>query len=269
MNLLDYRFNFKSQYGEDGIIEKIFEVIGGPQKKYFVEFGAWDGEFLSNTFNLYKNHDWSGCYIEGDKKKYDFLKKKYEAQKQITTLCAYVESGNQKNSLSSLLKSTNTPQNFDLLSIDIDGNDYNVWRDFQDYDPTVVIIEYNQTIPQNIDYVDDEGKSYIGSSCLSLCKLAQEKGYELICCTESNCFFIKKKLFPLFEIKDNSPAKLQLRNDCFVELNYSGELVFSNEEFFPNKIKRVVYKRFKKRIKNLIFGKKSHFYLQLGKDTQN
>lgn len=261
MNLLNHRSNFRSQYGEDGIIQKIFEIIGGPQKKYFVEFGAWDGEYLSNTFNLFKNHEWAGCYIEGGKKKYNALKKKYHSFNKIETICAYVEDGTKKNSLSSLLKKTNTPKNFDLLSIDIDGNDYNVWRDFQNYHPTVVIIEYNQTIPHNIDYIDNEGKSYIGSSCLSLSKLGKEKGYELICCTESNCFFIKKELYPLFNIKDNSPEKLQLRKDCFVVLNYSGELVFSNEEFFPNKIKRVVYNRLKKRIKNLIFGKRTHFYL--------
>ena len=127
MNLLEFKSNYRSQYGEDGIIKKIFEIIGGPKNKYFVEFGAWDGEFLSNTFNLYNNHNWSGCYIEGDKKKFKELKNKYEHSDQIENICAFVESGKNKNSLSELLKKTKTPKNFDLLSIDIDGNDYNVW----------------------------------------------------------------------------------------------------------------------------------------------
>ena len=50
--------------------------------------------------------------------------------------------------------------------------------------------------------------------------------------------------------------------ECYLILNYSGEVVFSNEDFFPNKIKRVIYKRIKKRIKHLLFGKKSFFYLK-------
>ncbi|MBT5399271.1 hypothetical protein HOL24_01865 [bacterium] len=49
MDLLKYASNFRSQNGEDGIIEKVFKIIGEPENKYFVEFGAWDGEFLSNT----------------------------------------------------------------------------------------------------------------------------------------------------------------------------------------------------------------------------
>ena len=262
MNLLEFKSNYRSQYGEDGIIKKIFEIIGGPKNKYFVEFGAWDGEFLSNTFNLYKNHNWSGCYIEGDKKKFKELKNRYENINQIENICAFVESGRNKNSLSELLKKSKTPKNFDLLSIDIDGNDYNVWKDFKGYDPTLVIIEYNQTIPYNVEYIDHEGESYIGSSCLSLFKLAKQKDYELICCNESNCFFIKKEFYHLFNIDDNSPEKLQIRKECYLILNYSGEVVFSNEDFFPNKIKRVIYKRIKKRIKHLLFGKKSFSYLR-------
>ena len=262
MDLLEFKSNYRSQYGEDGIIKKIFEIIGGPKNKYFVEFGAWDGEFLSNTYNLYKNYNWSGCYIEGDKKKFKDLTKRYDKIDHIEKICAFVESGNNKNSLSELLKKSNAPKKFDLLSIDIDGNDYNVWKDFIGYDPTLVIIEYNQTIPYNVEFIDHEGESYIGSSCLSLIKLGKQKGYELICCTESNCFFVKKELYHLFNIEDNSSEKLQIRNECYVILNYSGELVFSNESFFPNKIRKIVYQRVKKRIKHLFFGKKSHFYLE-------
>jgi hypothetical protein len=47
MNLLEFKSNYRSQYGEGGIIKKIFEIIGGPKNKYFVEFGAWDGDFFS------------------------------------------------------------------------------------------------------------------------------------------------------------------------------------------------------------------------------
>ena len=48
MTLLEFKSNYRSQYGEGGIIKKIFEIIGGPKNKYFVEFGAWDGDFFPN-----------------------------------------------------------------------------------------------------------------------------------------------------------------------------------------------------------------------------
>jgi len=49
--LLDYRKDVTSQTGEDGIIDKVFEIIG-TQSKWCVEFGAYDGKFCSNTYNL-------------------------------------------------------------------------------------------------------------------------------------------------------------------------------------------------------------------------
>ena len=148
------------------------------------------------------------------------------------------------------------------MSIDIDGNDYEVWRDLNYFEPILVIIEYNQTIPSSVEYVDSNGDSFMGSSCLSLYNLAKQKGYELICCTGTNCFFIKKELFHLFGIEDNSPLKLQSTDyQCYVALNHAGELVFSNDKFFQNEIKIIIYKRFKKIIKHLFFGKKSFLFL--------
>ncbi len=262
MNLLDYSKNFRSQNGEDGIIEKIFEIIGEPKEKYFVEFGAWDGEFLSNTYNLLKNKNWGGCYIEGDLKKFKDLQKKYKYNKNIYCVNTYVESGNDENSLTEILKRTKAPKNFALLSIDIDGNDYEVWRDLEYFEPLVVVIEYNQTIPPNVEFVDVGGKAFMGSSCLSLYNLAKQKGYEMLCCTITNCFFVKKDFFSLFEIEDNSPNKLQSTDKlCFVGLNYAGELVFSNKNFFQNNIRIILYKRLNKIIKHLFLGKKSFFFL--------
>lgn len=262
MNLIEYASNFRSQNGEDGIIQKIFDLIGEPRNKYFVEFGAWDGEYLSNTYNLLKNQSWGGCYIEGDEKKFKDLQHKYADNKSIDCVHAFVESGNNKNCLTQILKRVNTPKDFALLSIDIDGNDYEVWRDLNDFEPLVVIIEYNQTIPPSVEFIDNGGKSFMGSSCLALFNLAKEKGYELICCTSTNCFFVKKELYHLFNVEDNHPSKLQnLDKQCFVALNHAGELVFSNKNFFQNDIRMIVYKRINKAIKHLLLGKKSFFFL--------
>lgn len=209
-----------------------------------------------------KNYNWGGLYIEADKKKYLDLEQKYKDNKKITCVNSFVQDGDGDDSLTNILKQANIEKEFTILSIDIDGNDYQVWRDLKYFEPMLVIIEYNQTIPPYIEYIDEDGKSFMGSSCLSLYNLAKEKGYELICCTTTNCFFIKKDLFHLFNLKDNTPIKLQAKNMlCFVGLNHAGEVVFSNKDFFYNKIKFIIYDRFKKIIKALVFRKRTFFFL--------
>ena len=260
MNLLQYCKNFRSQYGEDGIIEKVFNIVK-PKYKLFVETGAWDGEHLSNTYNLYKNHNWRGLYIEANKRKFKILKNKFLFEGRIITKNIFVESvGN--NSLQNILIENNFPHDFDLLSIDIDGNEYEVWENLKKFAPTLVIIEYNPTIPPYYEFIDRGGKSFMGSSCLALYNLGKKKGYELICTTEANCFFIKKEFFPIFNIKDNSPENLQNKESlCFVALNHSGEIVFEKDIFKGNKIKFIVYHRIKKFIKHFLMRKKSFYFI--------
>lgn len=63
--LLNFASNVTSQFGEDGIIQRIFEIIP-PSHKYCVEFGAWDGKYFSNCYNLIVNKGWSGAFIEAN-----------------------------------------------------------------------------------------------------------------------------------------------------------------------------------------------------------
>src|SRR5260370_39426352 len=74
MRLLDYAANVYSQNGEDGILSKILELL--PAKdEWCVEFGAWDGRYLSNTCNLIEKSGYSAVLIEPDRKKFaDLLK---------------------------------------------------------------------------------------------------------------------------------------------------------------------------------------------------
>ena len=77
MNTLNkYGKNIKSQDGEDGILEYIFDVIGQESKRG-VEFGAWDGEYSSTTWNLIVNKGWEGVYIESNGEKYKALSEKW------------------------------------------------------------------------------------------------------------------------------------------------------------------------------------------------
>ena len=137
--LADFGYNKYSQHGEDGIIAKLFELMG-TTSKLCVEFGAWDGLYLSNTANLWTN-GWKAVLIEGNPRRWDVLK---ENTKRSDCVCikAYV-SREGPNSLESLLGSAGVDFEVDLLSIDIDGDDYHILDSLDTLKPRIIICEYN------------------------------------------------------------------------------------------------------------------------------
>jgi hypothetical protein len=202
--LAKYASNTFSQFGEDGIIEKIFSLLPDVSK-WCVEFGAWDGKHFSNTHLLLSHEGWSGVLIEADPYRFKELCQTYNDNKRVTCLNKMV-SFDGENILDNILSHTSIPEDFDLLSIDIDGNDFHVWESLVDFRPKVVIIEFNNTIPNRIEFVQEANYSVNqGCSLLSLYKLARNKGYELVAVTDFNAFFVDAAYFPLFEIVDNSP----------------------------------------------------------------
>ena len=199
--------NVFSQFGEDGIIKRIFEILPATNN-WCVEFGAWDGKFLSNCCNLISNFEWNGVMIEANRRKFIELKKNYEGNSRVCLINRFV-SFEGENSLDNVLKNTPIPKDFDLLSIDIDGNDYYIWESIQEYSPKVVIIEFNPTIPSDLEFIQKrDNKINQGSGILSINNLGRSKGYELIGTTTCNAIFVKKEYFELFKIENNHPAVL-------------------------------------------------------------
>ncbi len=206
--LLNYRYNVASQFGEDGIIEKIFSIIP-EQNHWCAEFGVWDGKFLSNTYNLIANKGWFGILIEADKKRAkELIENTYKDNKRVIPFNLLVGFKGE-NTLDHILSKTPIPQDFDLLSIDIDGNDYHVWDAVTKYKPKVVVIEFNPLIPIDIEFIQAADFKVIqGTSVLSLTKLAKKKGYELICVNQENAFYVDRRYFNLFQIRDNTIREL-------------------------------------------------------------
>jgi len=192
-----------SQHGEDGVLEKVFEVIGEGDT-WCVEFGSWDGRHCSNTFHLIDQRGYSAVLIEGDPRRFKDLLATFETNEKVIPVNTYVGFG-EDDDLNAILGETAIPANFDILSIDIDGNDYHVWKALTGYKPKVVVIEFNPTIPPSVEFVQAADPQVAqGSSLLSTVKLGQAKGYELICVTGANAIFVDVKYFPLFGIEDNS-----------------------------------------------------------------
>lgn len=192
-------FKVFSQTGEDGIIDYILSKVG-IKNKTFVELGIQDGREC-NTANLSINFGWKGLLIEGNRA-YANEAKKYYAGKPITVINAFLT----KDNINNLLYENGMKGEIDLLSIDIDGNDYWVWNEINAIKPRLVVIEYNSSLghrPITINYVPDferfrahKSGLYYGASLSALAKLGKSKGYILVgcCSTGFNAFFVRKDI---------------------------------------------------------------------------
>lgn len=195
-----------SQCGEEGILEKIFEILGHEHnEKWCVEFGAWDGMHLSNTCLFIQEKQWYGVQIEANNSKFDKLVKNfsnYPNAIQVKGLVGYTQGA---DSIEDFLATTPIPKNFDFISIDIDGNDWHIWQSMSKYRPRVVVIEFNPKIPNDVLFVQDRDPTVSqGCSLSALIELGKEKGYELICVHKWNAFFCLAEDYLKFSIKDNS-----------------------------------------------------------------
>lgn len=177
-----------SQNGEDGVLESIFAAIG-LTNRFFVEFGCDDATECNTAYLL--EQGWQGLLMDGGG---------VSRNPRATIQREFITAEN----INSLFRKYNVPEAFDLLSIDIDGNDYWVWQAIT-YRPRVVVIEYNAHVPpeESKVIVYDagfrwNGSDYFGASLRALKELGEQKGYRLIHCerTGTNAFFIAADVLP-------------------------------------------------------------------------
>jgi hypothetical protein len=195
------RFGYRacSQSDEDGIIAEILRRIG-PGSNVFFEFGVEDGR-TNNTLNLLMA-GWKGYWIEGSAEDVERIEKRLEsyiASGHLKALNAFITREN----IEELIGRLGVPSDVDLVSIDIDGNDYWVWERIESLSPRIVAIEYNATLrpthsvvmPYNPKNVWDR-TNYFGASLAALVKLGARKGYSLVGCnyTGVNAFFVRNDL---------------------------------------------------------------------------
>lgn len=198
-NLNRYEYEILSQCGEDGILEEIFKRIG-ITNRFFVEFGAGNG-LQNSTASLLLNN-WTGAWIEGDHTSGETIRHKF-AQLLLRHRLRYTEAFITAENIEELFGTLEVPETFDCMSVDIDGNDYWVWKAITHYRPRVVICEYNGryggTIPWVMKYNPNHswnGSCYYGASLKALEKLGASKGYVLVGCNLAgvNAFFVQEEL---------------------------------------------------------------------------
>lgn len=203
----EVEFKVFSQYGDDGIINYLTSKLD-ISNKIFVEFGV-ENYIESNTRFLLMNDNWSGLVIDGSKANINYIKEDLISRKfDLKSKASFITAEN----INEVLSEANLPSEIGLLSIDIDGNDYWVWKAIKVIKPIIVISEYNSiwgfdkpyTVPYQPNfYRTDYHYSNLcyGSSLLSLVDLAHVKGYAFIGCNTmgNNAYFVRKdKLNDLF-----------------------------------------------------------------------
>ena len=186
-NLTARRFSLSSQNEEDGIIHAIFDTVGDGSRR-FVEIGA--GTNGGNSGFLASECGWSGMMLEASSRRTDRLKMRFEPM-GVACLTDWAACEN----INDLIRDSGCEGEIDLLSIDIDGNDYWIWEAITACSPRLVIIEYNSlfgpdravVVPYDPEFdrhrfveAAEGGHYYFGASLQALSRLAEQKGYRLI-----------------------------------------------------------------------------------------
>jgi hypothetical protein len=195
-----YEYSLFSQNGEDGILRYLFSEIGFASKT-LVEFGFAITE--NNSLRLILKENFGGILIDGLGSSVKAFNK--ATQKIGITNVKAIQQFLDLENLKSTLLENGLPSEIDLLSIDVDGNDYWFWKDINYLNPRVVIIEYNASLGRELsltvpyDPLFDRHKKHLsgfyhGASLTALTKLANEKGYILAGCDSKgvNAFFVRE-----------------------------------------------------------------------------
>jgi FkbM family methyltransferase len=203
-----YNYNKHSQRGHDGILSKIMKELN-IQTGFFIEFGAWDGIYLSNCRYLYEN-GWGGCFIEASTAKYLELSKNYKNKNNIVCVNKFVyPNESEGDTLDKIYKQYLDGIEIDLLSIDIDGRDYEIFEKLE-LRPKVIIIEggfsfhpcIREKIPYNIASNNIQQPLYV------MCELAKKKNYTPICFNQDT-FLLRNDLFDKYSYFQN------IKNDFY------------------------------------------------------
>lgn len=197
-----------SQNGEDGLLLYIFDQVGVELGR-FVEFGIGHGDEC-NTANLSLHFGWQGRLFDCEDEKVAAARAFYKRRlgpraEGIRIAAAMIDRDN----VNDILRPDDGDPVVDLLSIDIDGNDYWVWQALEVLTPRVVVVEYNavfgperacttQYDPRFNRWTKSPSGLYFGASLAALEKLGRSKGYRLVGCDSHgvNAFFVRDELAP-------------------------------------------------------------------------
>ena len=231
-DLSQIEFKVYSQWGEDGIIDWLVNNINDIPNT-FIEFGCETYE-EANTRYLLENKNWSGLIIDNNKENIRAIKSsnfiwKYDLH--------FINETITRENINNIISKNFKFKHIGVLSIDIDGNDYWVWKNINVIKPCIVICEYNSTFGDinsfTIPYDKKFNRSqkhysnlYFGASIKALIDLGKSKNYKFLGTNSNGCnaFFIRTDLADIIlkKIKNISiyPGKFRESRDQNNNLNF-------------------------------------------------
>lgn len=199
-SLREAEFQAFSQWGDDGIIQYLIHHVD-ISNEIFVEFGV-ENYTEANTRFLLQNNNWRGLIMDGSKEHMKHVRNEsIHWRFDLTAIPVFITAEN----INKTIEEAGISGEIGLLSVDIDGNDYWVWKAIDVIQPDIVIAEYNSvfgakhaiTIPYQPDFYRTDAhysNLYWGCSAKALCQLGDEKGYHFVGCNAAgnNCYFVRK-----------------------------------------------------------------------------
>lgn len=215
--LAEASFDIFTDQGEDGIIHYLLGQMENVPS-FFVDIGSGDC-IKSNCATLAVHYGWKGLFIDRNKRQLSIGKEFYRKIVPGHEL-EFIESEVRVDNVNELVATAKTRE-IGLLSIDIDGNDYWIWKAIEYIQPRLVVIEAkvefgirNLVVPYGSHNHHQADKMYNGASVEALRILGREKGYKLVGANRPgyNLFFVKnEELIPEANIADvlSAPETMQ------------------------------------------------------------
>ena len=188
-SLFDVGLRCFSQSEEDGLLLYVFSLIGTTNKKV-VEICAGDG-IECNAANLIIHHGWRGLLVDGDEQNI-IRGRRFYARCRDTFFYPpfFAHTWITAENANKVVLEHGFGGDIDLLSLDLDGMDYWIWKSLTCVQPRVVILEFTSrwgpyravTIPYQPDFRAnwDRMPWCYGASLAAFVKLGRERGYRLV-----------------------------------------------------------------------------------------
>lgn len=226
-------FKVFSQWGEDGILQALIHNLDICEKR-FIEFGV-QNYTESNTRFLLMHDNWEGLVIDGSSENIDYIQKDdIYWRYTLTAVCKFVTAEN----INDIFLENGFQGRIGILSVDVDGVDYWIWKAITVVQPDIVVCEYNHlfgtaravTVPYDDGFTREKAHFsclYWGASIRAFTLLAEQKGYSLVAGNSNgnNIFFVRNELL-------NDIVKKRSIEECFVQAKFrdsrseNGKLAF-------------------------------------------
>lgn len=250
-SLSDLKFGCFSQNDEDAQLLYIFTLVGA-KNQIAVEMCASDGiECLAA--NLIICQGWKALLVDGDRQAIERGRAFYAALKK-TCLQQPVFAHNWigRDNVNQIMEKHGFSGEVDLLSLDLDGNDYHIWEAIETINPRVVVVEYNsvwpvagvaKTVPYDeqfkLEYDSEFSLHYCGASLGAFQKLAGKKGYRLVGIESRygfNAYFMRKDvgadIFPQIDPEE----AIEKNSHC---MTHTKAFRSNSDEAFQKRLKEI------------------------------